>query len=148
MSTDPTEFIFTGATTPHTSKTNPIPSKQSRPTCAKHRKRACHFDPDTVKYLLRGDVAQLVRALRSHRRGRGFEPLHPHQKQRVHHQMGSLFLRSCLGREAAYRIHRSVGVFSGRESPYIRTKRKPPIRWFLFGLRSINLKLLSWRIGQ
>lgn len=27
-----------------------------------------------------GDVAQLVRALRSHRRGRGFEPLHPHQK--------------------------------------------------------------------
>ena len=41
-------------------------------------KRACHFCPDTIKYLLRGDVAQLVRALRSHRRGRGFEPLHPH----------------------------------------------------------------------
>lgn len=27
-----------------------------------------------------GDVAQLVRALRSHRRGRGFEPLHPHHR--------------------------------------------------------------------
>ena len=45
----------------------------------KTAKKACHFHPDTVKYLLRGDVAQLVRALRSHRRGRGFEPLHPHQ---------------------------------------------------------------------
>lgn len=29
-----------------------------------------------------GDVAQLVSALRSHRRGRGFESLHPHQTQR------------------------------------------------------------------
>ena len=37
--------------------------------------------------------------------------------------MGSLFLRSCLGREAAYRKRRSVGVFSGRESPSIRTKK-------------------------
>ncbi len=51
---------------------------RSKTTSAKLRKRACHLCPDTVKYLLRGDVAQLVRALRSHRRGRGFEPLHPH----------------------------------------------------------------------
>ena len=42
-------------------------------------KRTCLPSLNTVKSLLRGDVAQLVRALRSHRRGRGFEPLHPHQ---------------------------------------------------------------------
>ena len=151
------ECIFTGATTPHTSKTNPIPSKQSRPTCAKHRKRACHFDPDTVKYLLRGDVAQLVRALRSHRRGRGFEPLHPHQTKTTH---WVVFCLVCVQRgskggtanrpvdglpapgNAAERLHRAKRKQPEGEveSPSIITKRKPPIGWFLFGLRFTNLK--------
>ena len=42
-------------------------------------KNACHFPFHVVEYPLHGDVAQLVRAPRSHRGGRGFEPLHPHQ---------------------------------------------------------------------
>ena len=32
-----------------------------------------------IIYPAQGDIAQLVRALRSHRRGQGFEPLYPHQ---------------------------------------------------------------------
>lgn len=36
--------------------------------------------PACCKINALGDVAQQVRALRSHRRGRGFEPLHPHHQ--------------------------------------------------------------------
>ena len=38
--------------------------------------------PACCKINALGDVAQQVRALRSHRRGRGFEPLHPHHQHR------------------------------------------------------------------
>ena len=43
------------------------------------------------KIIGHGDVAQLVRALCSHRRGLGFEPLHPHQKKRFCQQTKTLF---------------------------------------------------------
>lgn len=44
--------------------------------------KALQTDANSGKIQLFGDVAQLVSALRSHRRGRGFESLHPHQTQR------------------------------------------------------------------
>ena len=40
---------------------------------------ACKHSPFVLQSKRNGDVAQLVSALRSHRRGRGFESLHPHQ---------------------------------------------------------------------
>ena len=49
---------------------------------ATHKKTPCIPSRFAVLLYTRlGDVAQLVRALRSHRRGRGFESLHPHHKK-------------------------------------------------------------------
>ena len=46
-----------------------------------------------------GDVAQLVRALRSHRRGRGFEPLHPHHEKALFvGQTNKAFFKSGVSR--------------------------------------------------
>ena len=42
---------------------------------------ACKHSPFVLQSKRNGDVAQLVSALRSHRRGRGFESLHPHHEK-------------------------------------------------------------------
>ena len=64
--------------------------------------------PACCKINALGDVAQQVRALRSHRRGRGFEPLHPHQIRTV-------ILIQCVSRSRFLFIACFMGLFSFSE---------------------------------
>ena len=74
--------------------------------------------PACCKINAPGDVAQQVRALRSHRRGRGFEPLHSHQSRDADATRSAPFLESKLRIDCLCRDYAST-VLRRRHSFYI-----------------------------
>ena len=126
-------------------------------------KKACKPLGFAVQYPLFGDVAQLVRALRSHRRGRGFEPLHPHQTKKETQRVffclvccsegieaaapqgqncssGAILAAGKRKREASPRGAQADRRLSGEPLHPHQTKKETQRVSFLFGLVNYTIK--------